>query len=122
MKNEKGDCAVRAIASATDSTYEMAHDYASKIFKRKPRRGVKGFSGIMKIREGLNFLNNTRYEEVRVGYRKITVKDFLKHNKNGTYIVVVSGHTFTIKNSEIIGNPDDSIKLNRKIHIAFKII
>ena len=121
-KNEKGDCAVRAIAAATDSSYEIAHKYAEKIFKRKPKKGVKGFSGILKIREGLKFLNNTKYREIKVGYKNLSVGDFLEQYKNGTYIIIVDDHTFTIKDGMIIGNPEDKENLEIKIQSVFKII
>ena len=121
-KNEKGDCAVRAVAAATNSTYEIAHQYVEKVFKRKPRRGVKGFSGILKIREGLGFLNNTKYKEIRIGYKNLSVGDFLKQYKNGTYIIIVDDHTFTIKDGMIIGNPEDKENLEIKIQSVFKII
>ena len=121
-KNEKGDCAVRAVAAATNSTYEIAHQYVEKVFKRKPRRGVKGFSGILKIREGLGFLNNTKYEEIKIGYKNLSVGDFLEQYKNGTYIIIVDDHTFTIKDGMIIGNPEDKENLEIKIQSVFKII
>jgi hypothetical protein len=120
--NEKGDCAVRAIASSTNSSYIDAHSYLKTKFKRKSRNGVMGFAGLMKIREGLNFLNNTKYVEVEIGFNKLSVNQFLNNYKTGTYIIIVKDHTFTIKENKIIGNPEDSKKLNKKIQYAFKII
>ena len=38
---EKNDCSVRAIANAFDVCYDVAHEFAATILKRKARKGAK---------------------------------------------------------------------------------
>lgn len=39
-KNENNDCGVRAIASATGKSYDVAHKFAEEFLERKPRKGT----------------------------------------------------------------------------------
>ncbi len=41
-KGEKNDCFVRACANAFNITYDVAHGFVAKEFKRKARKGTKG--------------------------------------------------------------------------------
>ena len=38
---EKNDCSVRAIANAFNVCYDVAHEFASTVLKRKARKGAK---------------------------------------------------------------------------------
>ena len=40
-KGEKNDCVIRACANAFNITYDVAHGFVTKEFKRKARRGTK---------------------------------------------------------------------------------
>ena len=41
--NEQNDCVVRAITKAFDISYNCAHKFVAKEFKRKPRKSTYGF-------------------------------------------------------------------------------
>ena len=118
--NENEDCAVRAIASSTGCSYREAHDYCKRYFKRKHRDGAESFGKIMDERAGLSFPNNTKYKEFHVD-KPMSVREFIEKNNLGIYMVVVKGHVFTIKNSIIIGNPEDREDLNVPVLFAYKI-
>ena len=47
-RNEKNDCAVRAIANAFRINYNMAHVFVNANFNRKKGKGTKDFTSILK--------------------------------------------------------------------------
>ena len=53
--------------------------------------------------------------------RKMTVGTFTKQNSVGTFLVIVTGHAFTIKNGVVIGNWEDPKKLKKIINFAFEV-
>jgi len=40
-RNEKNDCFVRAVASASGSSYDAAHSYVKETFKRQDGQGTQ---------------------------------------------------------------------------------
>jgi hypothetical protein len=121
--DEHEDCAVRAIASSTGSTYLEAHEFCKKRFGRKHRKGVEGWIGKMEAIQGLNFLNGTNVKKIKKYDHRytISVEDFIKEYPRGIYIVNVSGHVFTIWNSIVIGNDEDRERIHWKIGAIFEI-
>ena len=128
-KSERGDCVVRAVASAYDIHYDKAHQWVANTFKRKPKKGTYGFPiGMNKMSD-----NNTRFNYKRTktidpkflttnnGKSKMTVGTFVKEYDKGTYIVRVSGHAFTIKDGSVIGNPNDAEQIRKVVKNAWKI-
>lgn len=136
-KSENNDCVVRAFATAADMDYDSAHWFVKKTFKRKDRKGVYRFESIMNIfsncNEQVNGKNiktiteeyNTMLYYVTVKGQKVlrstTTSSFIKRYPVGTYIVVVRGHAFTIKDGVVIGNFDDGKKMKKRINGAWKI-
>ena len=122
--NESNDCSVRCLASATGVTYEEAYEYCKKYFKREDRDGAEGFIKTLDIREGLPFLGNCTYK--RFGkycfHNRISIKDFVDKHYFGTYMICIENHVFTISNGIIVGNIEDSIKVDREIIYVYKII
>jgi hypothetical protein len=126
-KGERGDCVVRAVASAYEITYEKAHSWVSETFNRKPKRGTFGFS------PGMNKISNDGIRINRKLTKKISPSDlknrnsqmsvgtFIKLYDKGTYIVKVTGHAFTIKDGVVIGNLEDCIKIKRVVKDAWKV-
>ena len=117
--NENEDCAVRALASATECTYQEAHEYCKKYMKRENRDGAVGFGRVMDERMGLSFLNNCTYNELKME-KTLTVKEFYEKYA-GNYIVAVKGHVFTIKHKCIIGNPEDSQDVHKIVNFAYQV-
>jgi hypothetical protein len=136
-KSENNDCVVRAIASATDMDYDSAHEFVKETFKRKNGKGTFGFI------QGMNLMskndkqingkdiqiiseeyNTMLYFVVVKGVKKLrttTTSSFVKKYSIGSYIVIVKGHAFTIKDGVIIGNIDDGKKMKKHIQAAWKI-
>jgi len=123
-KSEKNDCVVRACANAFNISYDVAHSFTAKEFKRKFRKGTKKvyntFSALGKVTFDL-FQDtlfpitkeyklkcvkkpvNASYTHKRVNY---TVKTFCANYGIGTYIVLVNKHALVIKDGIVIDNSD----------------
>ena len=137
-KNETNDCFVRAVASASGSSYDAAHSYVKETFNRQDRKGTQFVSLTMKEIEGklqefgqvkveFKALSEERVtntyklygEEVK---RQKTVKSFIKDNSKGTFIVLVSKHAFTVKDGVLIDNAGEEFRPTRKVQGAFEVI
>ena len=121
---EKNDCAVRAFANAFNITYDVAHAFTTKEFKRKARRGTQNvFSTLSKLGSvTFELFSDTLFPEtktyelkcvnepINADYThkevKFTVKTFCAKFNKGTFIVLVNKHAFTIKDGIVIDNPD----------------
>lgn len=137
-KSEKNDCVVMAIATATDMDYDSSHQFVKKTFKRQDRKGVYMFTGIMnmfathneqingKSLEIVSEVQNTMLYHVNVKGQKVlrqtTTGSFVKRYPEGTYIVVVKGHTFTIKDGIVIGNPLDGKRMKKHVFNAWRVV
>jgi len=136
-KSENNDCVVRAIATATDMDYDSAHKFTREKFCRNNKKGVYRFANtinlLSKNNEQINGKSieiiteehNTMLYYVTVKgvkvLRKTTTGSFIKRYPVGTYIVVVRGHAFTIKDGVVIGNLADGKKMKKHINGAWKI-
>ncbi len=136
-KNESNDCFVRAVASATGSNYDNAHEFVKTNFHREDKKGTQFTSVIMmKLEEqgfnleGKNFnvevlptkkITNQYKLKGEVINRKKTVKSFMQTYPKGTFIVGVSGHAFTVQDGLLIDNAGEEFRPTRKVDSAFKI-
>lgn len=136
-KSETNDCVVRAIASSFEIPYDESHELCEKTFKRKPRKGVSMFSCRMNeyFKQGNKIGNKSvvclgqygdLYYDVLVKGKKIkralTVGKFIKENKIGTFLLLVRGHAFTIKNGVVMGNIGDAQKTKKVLQSIWKIV
>ena len=137
-KNEKDDCFVRAVASASGSSYDAAHTYVKETFKRKDRQGTQFVNSTMESIEG----KLQEFGQVKVKFERLpkvkvmntyklhgelidrqkTVKSFIKDNTRGTYIVLVAKHAFTIKDGVLVDNQGEEFRPTRKVQSAYKVI
>jgi len=122
--NEKNDCAVRAFANAFNISYDVAHEFTAKEFKRKARKGTKAVFSTFKALGEVSFELfkdtlfpvtkeyklkcvkkpvNASYTHKRVNY---TVKTFCANYGIGTYIVLVNKHALVIKDGVVVDNGD----------------
>ena len=64
---EKNDCAVRAFANAFNITYDVAHEFTAKEFKRKARRGTQGVFTTLKALGSVTFdlFSDTLFPETK---------------------------------------------------------
>jgi hypothetical protein len=136
-KNEKNDCFVRAVASASGSSYDAAHSYVKDVFGREDRQGTQAVELTMNTLEG----KLQEFGQVKVTFttlpkekitnryklygeiidRQKTVKSFIKDNSKGTYIVLVAGHAFTIEDGVLIDNRGEEFRPTRKVTGAYKV-
>jgi hypothetical protein len=130
-KNETNDCFVRAVASAYEIPYDEAHTWVKEKFGRKDRKGTmfvacklatmyslnQTFSGksIKAIGDLRSYVPNT-YK-----IKRTTLNQFIKKYPTGTYIIIVRGHAFTLKNGAVIGNSQDAKSMRKIVHDAFEI-
>jgi hypothetical protein len=139
QSSEKNDCSVRAFATALDVNYDAAHSYVKEIFKREDKKGCKhmestgraiSIEGNTQEIDGVKFdlevlpeekVTNTYKLHGEVIARKKTVKSFLKDFSKGIYLVLVSGHVFTIKNGTMIDNVGEEWRPTRKIESVFEL-
>jgi hypothetical protein len=134
-KSETNDCVVRSFASAFKVTYDEAHQFVSTKFNRKPRKGTARFVTTMNnmsshstnlFGKTLKSLgngspkNSMMYQEGSKT-RNMTTFQFLRKYPKGTYMVMVSGHAFTIHNGVVIGNHEDVLKTKRVILHAWEV-
>lgn len=136
-KKEKNDCFVRAVAAATGSHYDKAHEFVKSNFARKEGKGTEFTSLIMMKLEEEGFSLDGKDFKVKVlpteritnKYklygevinRKKTVKSFMKDNPKGTFIVGVSKHAFTVKDGKLIDNAGEEFRPTRKVDSVFQI-
>lgn len=139
QSSEKNDCSVRAFATALDVDYDAAHSYVKDVFKREDKKGVKSMEiigkeisseGKTQEIDGVQFdLEVLPEEKVTNVYklkgeeiaRKKTVKSFIKDFSKGIYLVLVSGHVFTVKNGTMIDNVGEEWRPTRKVESVFEL-
>jgi len=123
-KNEKNDCAVRAIANAFNITYDNAHMFAATKLERKARKGLKSMFAKLDLLGEVTFelFSNTLFPETKTykldgklkprnpdyTHKKVafTVKTFCAKFNKGTYILIVNKHALCVKDGIVIDNPN----------------
>jgi len=127
-KSETNDCVVRAIAAASGWEYDKAHQFVADEFNRKYRKGTFRFNQTMnKLADNNRRLNRKKISiiskgEMKNGKSRMTIGSFISNYSKGTYVVVVRGHAFSIKDGEVIGgNREDARKMRCILQGAWKI-
>lgn len=137
-KKLKNDCTVRSIATAFDVSMRSAFKLAEDKFMREPGKGVSGAiiqdafeSGKFNKVDGRKFSVRTmKKDEITNRYklkgeivlRKKTVKSFIASHPKGTYYVLVSNHTFTVKDGELLDHGNFGNQPTRKVQGAFQVV
>ena len=109
---DKADCSIRALMSATGTSYEIA----SMTFSAQGRRMKKGTSVDVSIRV---------HEEV-LGMKRITMAEglrleaFLKVAKTGRFIVHKHGHAFAVVNG-VVHDWDNTSRANTTLVRVWKV-
>tara|TARA_R100000544_G_C2223867_1_gene59293 strand:- start:747 stop:1280 length:534 start_codon:yes stop_codon:yes gene_type:complete len=139
---DSNNCSVRALATAFEKSYKMAFMGAQMLFDRKRNEGALGFAvermhkneylwdkkvvRMGKVVEGDEWKGKQIGKVYHVGagekkFRRMSTGTFFKTYKEGTFILVVKGHMFTVKDGEVLGNRSDATMLKRPIEYAFAI-
>lgn len=138
-KSERGDCFVKALASATDVDYDTAHSYTKKRFGRENKKGTMNYQIIKTMAElqqnGMEIgskkftvevlstplLTNQYKVHGKIYNRKKTVKSFIKTLPQGSFIVCVSNHAFAVKDGILIDNKGEEFRPTRKVLAAYAL-
>lgn len=131
-KSETNDCFVRAVASSFECPYDTAHAWVKEKFNRQDRKGTKWVSSKMATMSSLGQTFNDKsikvvenlksYDNVKYKVKRTTLNQFIKKYPTGTYIIIVRGHAFTLKNGAVVGNSSDATSMKKIVHDAFQII
>ena len=140
-KQEKNDCAVRAIANACGVNYEQAHKYVADTFDRKKGKGTQLFSTLLKMNSEMVFdsvgqldmfrlgirrtikhvgdmpkaggkLFNPKYKHKKVAY---TVKEFAQRFNKGNYILAVKDHALAVNDGVVVDNGNYQVGGYRRV-------
>lgn len=127
-KSETRDCVVRAFAAAFDIEYDKAHAFVGKEFGRQFRKGTQRFNQTMtklsNDRRRLNYkmIKTISSTTIKRGTSRMTVGSFVKDYDKGTYIIVITGHAFTVRDGEVIGgNSCDASRMRCIVKGVWKI-
>ena len=138
---ESNDCVVRSMTVGFNTDYDSMHAFCTGFFNRKKGEGTYDTAGKLEKhrylfdqqitrlgqeREGQEWRGRLLGKEYPIGggqrkFRNMSVGTFLKTYTEGTYLVIVKGHMFTVKGGEVFGNSNDGRMLKRPIQSAFKI-
>jgi len=131
-KSERSDCFVRAVASAYEIPYDDAHSWVRENFNRENRKGTLKVTVKMEqfSKEGKKLNEKTikdiwflkTIDKVTNKIKRTTLNQFIKKYPIGTYILIVKGHAFTLKNGSVVGNTNDATSMKKIVHNAFQII
>jgi hypothetical protein len=136
-QSESNDCVVRAIASSFEMHYDEAHKFVAKKWFRVNREGTRNFIGGMRgmvskgvLINGKSFSNlgdqngNMKYDvkvKGEIVKRNMTTGTFIKKFQKGKYLVVVSGHAFSIIDGVVVGNTGDAKMKKRVILYSWEV-
>ena len=98
LKDEIGDCAVRALCCAEDIEWLEAYDIMSALARQvwSPFNCKEGFEYIIK-KLGYTYHSIARPKK---GQKRPTVESFAKEHKEGVYLPIVANHYVCIKNGD----------------------
>ena len=130
-KSETNDCFVRAVASSFDVSYDTAHAWVKEKFDRKNRKGTRFVACKLATMSSqdetfndkkVKGIDNLRtYIPSTYKLKRTTLNQFIKKYPTGTYIIIVRGHAFTLKNGAVIGNTQDATSMKKVVHDAFEV-
>lgn len=129
IKNDSKNCLPLAISNATRSAYDSVFEFCSTVLERNPKKGVSSNKilsldgGEFKIgnkkatfhKLSKDRITNTYHLKGEDIARKKTVKSFIKDNPKGTFIVLVSKHTFTLRDGTVYDHEEFEFQPTRKV-------
>jgi len=139
-KEEKNDCVVRSLATATNVQYETAHKFAQDFFGRINKRGTSNLSiaaQMLKFETTGIEIGNKKFTLRVLGRREVknlyklrgeqiwrqkTLKSFIASHQQGTYMVMVAGHALTVKDGEVLDWSSNKFLPTRKVQAAYEVV
>lgn len=136
---ESNDCVVRAFMAALDVTYDVAHAWVAKNFKRENRRGTYTSLFLSKVlgktkngkkiqfygaspshewmMDKVNILTNPKYKKP-TGY---TIASFIENHPVGRFVVIVDGHAVAVVDGKLYANRNEgAYQINRRVHYVLQ--
>ena len=139
-KEEKNDCVVRSLATATNVQYETAHEFVKEFFGRTNKRGTNNVAiaaQMLKFETTGIELGNKKFTLRILGkgeiknlyklkgeqiWRQKTLKSFIASHQKGTYMVMVAGHALTVKDGEVLDWSSNKFLPTRKVQAAYELV
>lgn len=104
FSHERNDCAVRAISLAYDVSYPVAHSML-KNYGRKDGHGTYGFGRYMDSQPHIASRKAGFDKSVNKFFKSLgSIQKFVKENNKGVFVILISGHTFCVKDGVIHDN------------------
>jgi len=149
--SEDNDCVVRAVQHAFGVDYIDAHHFCetklhrisgngtytgrylhlikqafnTKIKMLGTKRGVSGYRNLSRpVKSKKDVWSNAKQKYVTkriIKQQPYKVKDFVKANPLGSFIITVAKHAFALVDGEIIGNWNDDKAINKRVTAAYKV-
>ena len=139
--SERNDCVVRSMTVGFNTDYDSMHAFCTGFFNRKKGEGTYDTAGKLekhrylfdqqitrlgKEREGQEWRGRLLGKDYHIGggqkrFRNMSVGTFLKTYTEGTYLVIVNRHMFTVIDGEVYGNSNDGRQIKKPIQSVFKI-
>ena len=144
-RNENNDCVVRAVQHAFGVDYIDAHHFCETKLNRVSGQGTYTNQYLDKVTQAFGKRISkmgrsgrltrakkskvTRWSNEKSAFVKkretlqvrYKVKEFIKKFPIGKYIVIVNAHAFVLVEGEVMGNWNDSKRLNREVWSAYKV-
>lgn len=100
LKDERGDCQIRALCKALDKTWIEVFDIIVPICRKYQITSV--FSGGASLAKTALAELGFTYTGVsnKKGSKRPTIDEFAKAHKNGTYVVTVAHHVVCVKDGK----------------------
>ena len=110
LKDEFGDCQIRALARALDCTWVEAYDVTIPICRKAQVSNI--FSAPAKIRNKLLAELGFDYHGIsnKKGAKRPTVDSFAKDHPHGTYIINVANHEVAVVDGKYYDTWDSGYK------------
>lgn len=96
-KHKDGDCVVRAVCKATDMEWFDVYDELCRIGRKLQRmpNSDKTYKKML-VDRGFEYCGL----KMEKGSKRLTVKEFARKHKKGTYVLRVAGHVVTVVNGK----------------------
>jgi hypothetical protein len=137
VREETNDCVVRSLMPAFDMSYPEAHDFAKRQLHRRDRRGVmssrieRKFGKIISKNQKVNGKSLVKlcvkdrklggYISRFVLYEEVNMRSREFLNKPGTYLILVDGHAFTIKDGVLYDNDESPEWLDWRVMNVYQV-
>lgn len=109
QRDEKGDCTVRALATATGMSYQAAWDKLYRLQGQKRHTGFRLFDYLREMPDSMGVVRSFKYRAVK-GKPRIKARDFVQMHPSGRFLVQVAHHVTAVVDGKLIDTWDCGAK------------